>query len=585
MLRFIVRLFAFIGFLVVAAIVASVVLVTRHEPTLPDTIVLELDLKGSLTEAAGGRLGGFLGHEKTLREVLDALERGRRDPRVKGVLANFGGGGDGAGFAQAQELRTAIERFRASGRFAIAFAEAYGESGSGNRSYLLASAFDEVWMQPLGMLGLTGLSAQIPFARGALDKLDIQPQLMQREEYKSFADTFTKTDFTPAHREMIESLLGDLTNQVVDGVAKSRRLAPAAVRAAMDKAPLLDKEALDAKLIDRLGYADEARAEALRRAGGPADADMVEPADYLRVAGPAYGSGPVIALIHASGTITSGKSDKPGIGEVTAGAETIVQAIEDAADDPDVKAILFRIDSGGGGVTASETIRRALSRARESGKPVIASMGDTAASGGYWIALAADRIVASPGTITGSIGVVAGKMSVNALSERLGVHWGIVDTGRNAGMWSPVRPFSPTGEERLTALIDASYATFLNRVAEARHLTPDQAHAAAKGRVWSGAQARDLGLVDDLGGVDAALTLAKVEAKLERDAPVTLEPFPKPKSVFQEIRDLASGKGDLVEAAAMLAELRPLLGQLAPFVRAARTGEVQARMPPMILGH
>ncbi len=582
MLRFIVRLFAVIGFLVVAGIVTAVVLVTRHEPALPDAIVLDLDLKGPLAEAGTARLGGLLGHETTLREVLDTLERGRRDPRVKGMLARFGG--DGIGFAQAQELRAAVERFRASGRFAIAFAEAYGDSGSGNKSYLLASAFDEVWLQPLGLLSLTGLSAQVPFVRDALDMLGIQPQLMQREEYKSLADTFTKTGFTPANREMTEALLGDLTSQVVDGVAKSRRLAPDAVRAAMERAPLLDQEAVEAKLVDRLGYADEAKAEALRRAGAPAGADTVEPREYLDIAGAAYDSGPTIALIHATGTITSGKSDKPGVGEVTAGAETIVQAIEDAVDDPDVKAILFRIDSGGGGVTASETIRHALTKARQSGKPVIASMGDTAASGGYWIALAAERIVASPGTITGSIGVVAGKMSLNGLSDRLGVHWGIVDTARNAGMWSPLRPFSPSEEERLAALIDASYATFLSRVAEARHLTPEQARAAAKGRVWTGAQARQLGLVDDLGGVEAALDLAKQAAKLPVDAPVTLTTFPRPKSVIQEIRDIASGKGDFVEAAMMLAELRPMLNQLAPLLQAARSGEVQAQMPPLMLG-
>ena len=582
MLRFIVRLFAAIGFLVVAAAVAAVVLMSRYEPTLPGAVVLELDLKGPLTEGGSERFGGFLGHETTLREVLDTLERGRNDPRVKGLLANFDG--DRIGLAQAQELRGAIERFRASGRFAIAFAEAFGDSGSGNRSYLLASAFDEVWLQPLGLLSLTGLTAQVPFARDALDKLDIQPQLMQREEYKSFADTFMKSEFTPANREMVESLLGNLTGQVVEGVAQSRRLAPAAVRAAMDKAPLLDREALDARLIDRLGYADEAKGEALRRANLPADADTVAPKEYLAAAGPASGSGPAIALIHATGTITNGKSDRPGLGEVTAGAETIVQAIEDAAADPEVKAILFRIDSGGGGVSASETIRRALTKARESGKPVIASLGDTAASGGYWIALAADRIVASPGTVTGSIGVVAGKLSVNGLSERLGIHWGIVDTGRNAGMWSPLRPFSPSEEERLTAIIDASYDTFLTRVAEARHMTPDQARAVAKGRVWSGAQARDMGLVDDLGGVDGALRLAKQAAKLDPDAPVTLTAFPRPKSLLREIRDIASGKGDLVEAAAMIAELRPALAQLAPLLQAARSGGVEARMPSMTLG-
>ena len=580
MLRFIVRLFAFIGFLVVAAVVAGVVLVTRHEPTLPDAIVLELDLKQPLAEANTDKLARFFGRETTMRDVLDTLERGRRDPRVKGVLAHMGG--DSIGFAQAQELRAAMDRFRASGRFAIAFAESYGEGGAGNRSYLLASAFDEVWMQPLGMLSLTGLAAQVPFARAALDKLDIQPQIVQREEYKSLADTFTRTDFTPANREMMESLLGDLTNQLVDGVAKSRRLPPAAVRAAMDKAPLLDREALDARLIDRLGYADEAEDAARQRAGDRAE--LVEAQDYLEVAGPAHRSGSTVALIHAVGTITGGKSEKPGVGEVTAGSETITKAIEDAADDPDVKAILFRIDSGGGGVSASESIRRALAKARQSGKPVIASMGDTAASGGYWIALAADKIVASPGTLTGSIGVVAGKMSVAGLSERLGVNWGTVETGPNAAMWSPLRPFSPSAEERLNAIVNSSYSTFLTLVAEARRLTPEQARAAAKGRVWTGAQARELGLVDDLGGQETALVLAKQAAGLDAEAPVTLTPFPRPKSTTEEILDLVSGKGDLVEAAHALAALRPLLAEVGPIVQAVRSGELQARMPPVGLG-
>ncbi|NUB13399.1 signal peptide peptidase SppA, partial [Azospirillum brasilense] len=423
MLRFFVRLFALIGFLVVAAVVTGVVLAVRHEPSLPETVVLELDLRDPLAEGSVDRLGSFLGHETTFQEVLDALERGRTDPRVKGVLARFGG--DGASFAQVQELRAAVERFRASGRFAIAFAESYGDTGAGNRSYLLASAFDEVWMQPLGLLGLTGLSAQIPFARGALDKLDIQPQVFQREEYKSLADSVMRTDFTPAHREMMESLLGDLTNQIVDGVAVSRRLPPAAVKAAMDRAPLIDREAVDAKLVDRLGYADEAREEALRRAGAAPGADTMEAADYLGIAGPPNRSGPTIALIHATGTITGGDSGKPGLGEVTAGSETIVSAIEDAVDDPDVKAILFRIDSGGGSVTASETIRRALVKARQSGKPVIATMGGTAASGGYWIALAAARILAPPAPVPRPPGGGAGHVSGAGPSGRPGGALGV----------------------------------------------------------------------------------------------------------------------------------------------------------------
>ncbi|AWK85641.1 signal peptide peptidase SppA [Azospirillum thermophilum] len=576
MLRFFVRLFAFIGFLIVALVVAGVVVAVRYKPTLPDTMVLELDLTEPLSEGATDALGGFLGHEASLRDVLDALERGRRDPRVKGLLVRFGS--DRLGFAQAQELRAAVSRFRDSGRFAVAYAEGFGEGGAGNRAYLLASAFDEVWMQPLGLLGVTGLSAQVPFARAALDQLGVDPQLMQREEYKSFAETFTRTDFTPAHREMMEALLRNLTDQMVNGIAASRRLAPAAVRAAIDRSPLLDREALEAKLIDRIGYADEAKDAALRRATG---AELVDLADYRSIAGPANSSGPTVALIHAVGTITGGKSERPGLGDVTAGSETIVEAIEEAVEDPDVRAILFRIDSGGGSVSASEAIRRALVKAREKGKPVIASMGDTAASGGYWIALAADKIVASPATLTGSIGVVAGKMAAGGLSEKLGVHWGEVKASRNAGMWSPLRPFSASEEERMTAIIDRSYATFLERVAEARRMSPEQAREVAKGRVWTGEQAREIGLVDALGGEDEALSLARQAIGLAADAAVTLTPYPPPKSLLEQVAELMSGRGELVEAAAAMAELRPLLARLAPLVDAARSGGLQTVMPPV----
>ena len=577
MLRFFVRLFATIGLLVVAALVGAVILVVRYQPSLPETVVLDLDLSRSLAEGGSDRLGGLLGHEASLREMLDALERGRHDPRVKGVLARLGA--DTVGFAQTQELRAAVERFRASGRFAVAYAESYGEGGSGNRAYLLASAFDEVWLQPLGVVGLTGLSAEVPFARAALDTLGVQPQLMQREEYKSFAETFTRDAMTPANREMLTGLVGDLTNQLVDGIAKSRRIAPAAVRGAVDRAPLLDREALDLKLIDHIGYADEARDAAVHRAGN--GAETVEVADYLNVAGGPYDSGPTVALIHVVGTITGGKSDRPALGEFTAGSETVVAAIEEAADDPDVRAILFRIDSGGGSVAASEAIRRALMKARQRGKPVIASMGDTAASGGYWVALAADRIVASPATITGSIGVVAGKMSLGGLSDKLGVRWDRVPAARNAGMWSPVHPFSASEEERMTTIIDTTYAGFLERVAESRRLTPEQARSAAKGRVWTGAQARELGLIDDLGGQEEALTLARTAAGLAADTAVTLTPYPAPKSLTEELMTLVSGKGELVGALAGLAELRPLLGQIRNLAGAAQG--MRAAMPPIDL--
>ncbi|WP_431858951.1 signal peptide peptidase SppA [Azospirillum sp.] len=573
MLRFLVRLFAFIGFLVVAGIGTAVWYLWTHEEPLPDAMVLTLDLDKPLSSRPDGdALGSLLGREASLRDVLDALERARSDERVKGLLVRIGG--HEPGFAEAQEIRAAVERLRATGRFALAFAEGFGEGGAGNRSYYLATGFDEVWVQPLGDVGITGLAAQIPFARGALDQLGIQPQVQQREEYKSFADTFTQRDLTPANREMTQALLSDLSKQLVDGIAKARRLDPGEVRALIDRAPLMDQEALQARLIDRIGYRDEAEAEARRRAGG---GETVELTDYLGTAGPPHRDGPVVALIHAVGTISRGESEGRGISEVSAGSDTIVEAFDKAVEDDDVKAILFRVDSGGGSVTASESIRRAVVRARERGKPVVVSMGDAAASGGYWISMNADRIVAMPGTITGSIGVVAGKMSLEGLSEKLGVHWGVVADAKNAGMWSPFRAFSESEQARLTAMIDRTYASFLAKVAEARRLPADKVHAAAKGRVWTGQQALALGLVDELGDTETALVRVREAIGLKPDAPVALEPFPPPKSTLEEIRSVMSGKGLVREAVAR--ELRAWLGPLAEL---AEPG-VRAKMPAVMV--
>lgn len=578
MFTFLLRLFALIGFLIVAGVVTVGVMLWEERPALPDRIVLDLDLDRPLAEISAGSLGSVFGHEASLRDLLDVIERARTDDRVKGLIASFGD--DGFGFAQAQELRAAIERFRNTGRFAIAYADGFGEAGAANRSYLLASAFDEIWVQPLGTVGLTGLSAQVPFARAALDELGVQPQVQQRERYKSFGETLTERDFTPAHREMMTALIGDLSTQVVDAVAQGRRLAPQEVRALIDRAPLLDREALAGRLIDRIGYRDEAEAEALRRAGG---GEFVDPLDYLEVAGGPHDEGPTIALIHAVGVISRGDTDEGKLGEPDATARRLVAAFDDAVADKDVVGILFRIDSGGGAVSASETIRRAVVKAREAGKPVVVSMGDTAASGGYWIAMNADGIVAAPGTLTGSIGVVVGKVAVRGLSERLGVHWGVVQEGRNAGLWSPLDPFTDSQNERVTALIDSAYAAFLSKVAEARGLSEEAARSAAQGRVWTGAQAHRLGLVDELGDQETALARLRTKIGLKPGAPVTLTPFPPPKSPLEEIYALATGRSELAEGARALltqaAALKPLARALAPLLDTT-SGEPQMRMPP-----
>jgi protease-4 len=583
MYRFFVGLFAIIGLIVVLVAGSAGYLLYRslgQEEALPEAIVLDLDLDRSLIEdvPADPILGPLLGRETSLRDIVDALDRGRRDPRVKGVIARFGG--DQISYAQAQELRAAVERFRAAGRFAVAFSESFGELSPGDRSYYLASGFDEIWLQPVGMVGLTGVNAQVPFARGTLDELNLQPQLKQRKEYKSFMNSITEHGFTEPHREMMEALVGDLTEQLVAGVAAGRKLEPAAVHSLIDRGPFLDREAVDAGLIDHLGHYDAARAAAEKRAGS--GAGRIEAADYLDRAGRPHSEGSTIALIYGVGSITRGDNGiDPLFGGASMGSEDMRKAFEQAVAAPDVEAILFRIDSGGGSAVASETIRRAVQQAREAGKPVIVSMGEKAASGGYWVAMSADRIVAQPATLTGSIGVVAGKIVTDGLWDKIGMNWEQVTRGRHATMWSPLTPYTEDEQVRLDAMLDRIYDAFVRQVAEARRLPLETVQDIAKGRVWTGSQAKALGLVDELGGLDTALDLAREAAGLPPDRSVQLALYPKPESALDRALSVALGRSRSADTT--LARLEGWAKLLAPLV--SEPGGELLRMPATGLSH
>lgn len=569
MFRFFVRLFALIGLVVVLVAAGGGYYAwrawERKEP-LPDAIVLDLDLDQPLEEhGAGGQLSDALfSRGDTLRDVVDALDRGSNDPRVKGVVARIGG--DRLGTGKSQELRAAIQRFRASGRFAFAFSESFGELGPGDRSYYIASAFDRIWLQPVGLVGLTGLGASVPFARGALDELGVKPELRHREEYKSFMNTFTEHGFTEPHREMMEALVGDLQEQLVSGIAQGRGMDPAALRQLIDQGPFLDREALDAKLVDQLGYFDEVTQAAEERGG--AASELLEISDYLDAAGRPHRSGPTIAVIYGTGTIQRGSNGvDPLSGGTSMGSDDVADAFRDASEDPDVRAILFRIDSGGGSAVASESIRRALVKAKLAGKPVIVSMGEAAASGGYWIAMNADKIIAQPGTLTGSVGVVAGKMVTADLWNRFGIEWGQISRGQNATMWSSLTPYSESESKRLDTILDDIYGAFVRNIAEARKLPAASVRDIAKGRVWTGAQAKALGLVDELGDMETALGFAREAAGLPREAEVTLEPFPKPEPEWVQLLDLITGRSEARSVSAVLTEIRPLLRELGMLTR------------------
>lgn len=587
--RFILGFFGGIGFVVVlvVALLAFALWHFAHPRTaaIADHTVLSLDLTRALPDVppTDGLAQLFSGDHATLRDVIDALDRGGDDPRVVGLVAHIGDG-DFA-LAQAEELRDAVAAFRAKGKRAVAYADSFGELASGTKSYFLATAFDEIWVQPLGVVGLVGLRAEVPFFKGSLDKLGIVAHFDHREEYKTAMNVLTDSSMTPAHREETQALLDSAFGQIVRGIAADRKLDPAQVRALIDRGPLLADEALAAKLTDHVGYRDEATdtlTAAVHGEGRP-----VSLRHYLQRAGRPHDSGPTIALIYATGLIMSGdSSSSPLGGSQSLGADTLIRAFRDAERDHDVRAILFRINSPGGSAVASESIWREVARARKLGKPVIVSMGDVAGSGGYYIAAPADKIVAEPATLTGSIGVVSGKLVIDGLLQKLGVTWDAAQIGQNADIASSMADFTPQGYARFEAFLDAVYAGFKQRVADGRKLSADVVEQVAKGRVWSGEDAKARGLVDALGGYDTALALAKAAGGIGATEKVTVKLFPSPSETAEQLIARFTGGGGDDSDAASSAVMRRAVALLGPVLRQAElmsSGEGTLMMAPVEL--
>jgi protease IV len=527
---------------------------TARHHGVPNGCVLELDLRAAPPETSGLDplaiiTGG--GRPLVLREAVAALHRAAEDPRVAGLIARVELPAAAAG--PVQELREAIAAFAAV-KPSLAWAETY----PGTLSYYLASAFGEVWMQPSGTVGLIGFATNALFLRDALDKAGIEAQFVARGEYKSAANLFTQDRYTDAHREADTRLLESLRGQVWQAIAESRNIGQDALDGLADRAPLLRDAAVDSGLIDRIGFRDEAYARIAELVDGEADSPTDADSDdapprlfvtrYARATGPGGpsvpGRGPksTIAVVTVAGPIVSGRGgSRVPFGSSNAGGDTIAAALREAAHDDSVSAIVLRVDSPGGSVTASETIWREVKRARESGKPVVASMGAVAASGGYYVSMCADAIVANPGTITGSIGVITGKLVARDLKERLGVGSDALRTNANADAWSINAPFTPEQQAQVEAEADLFYTDFVERVADGRNLSVDAVDAVARGRVWTGADALGHGLVDELGGLRAAVRKAKVLAGLDVDDKVRLVSYPG-SSVWDLVRPRSSSQ-------------------------------------------
>ena len=500
----------------------------RHHG-VPKGCILEWDLQSVPPETAGFdplRLINGSGRPMLLREAVDALHRAADDPRVTGLIARVQL--SAAPPAAVQELREAVAAFTAV-KPSLAWAETY----PGTLSYYLASAFGEVWMQSAGTVGLVGFATNALFLRDALCKAGIDAQFVTRGEYKSAANMFTEDGYTEAHREADSRLIESLHAQVWQGIAESRGVDVDDLDALGDRAPLLRDDALSAKLLDRIGFRDEAYTRIGEMAGTETDPPRRYLSRYAQARSslppiPGRPGKPVIALVTVAGPIVSGHGGPQvfPLSRSSAGADTVAAALRDAAADDDVKAVVLRVDTPGGSVTGSESIWREVVRTRAAGTPVVASMGAVAASGGYYIAMAAEHVVAGPGTVTGSIGVLAGKLVARDLKDRLGVGSEVLRTNANADAWTANAPFTPEQQAMVEAEADLFYDDFVSRVAEARGMSVEEVDAVARGRIWTGADAHQRGLVDELGGLRVAVRRAKVLAGLDADAEVKLTGYP-----------------------------------------------------------
>ncbi len=528
---------------------------------VPKRVILEADFDQGVTEyVPDDPLARVLLAKKPgLRDMVEALQKASKDGRVKGLVARVGG--SKMKLAQVQELRDAVAVFRASGKPAIVYAETFGEAGPGNAAYYLATAFDALYMQPSGDVGLTGLIYEQPFLRGALDKLGIAPRLDGRKEYKSYRYMFTERKYIPPHREEVIGAMDSQFGQLVRGIAEARKLSEEQVRSLIDRGPFIGQEAVDAKLIDGLAYRDEVYDKIKEKAG--AKAEFLPLAEYRKRAGGPYEKGTTIALIYGVGGIERGKSGyNPATGGIIMGSDTITAAFRQAVEDKDVKAILFRIDSPGGSYVASDAVWRETVNARKAGKPIIVSMGGTAASGGYFIAAAADKIVAQPATITGSIGVLGGKMITTGFWNKLGVTWDEVHTSSNADVWTWTKDLTPAQQARFAEWLDRIYEDFTSKVGRGRNLSKDEVEKIAKGRIWTGEDAKRLGLVDELGGFPTALRLVRKVAKLSDDAPIRLKIYPEKKGWIKLVSDLKQAVGEDEAESALaraLEEFQPII--------------------------
>jgi protease-4 len=579
---------AIIVALLAAALVVSfagfviLYLVVGREPAVPSRAALSLEVGGDIVEMPASDVVAYLSDARTptVRTIVESLKKAKHDSRVRAVLlkpTTF----SSPYWGKVQELRDALVDFKESGKPLYAYLE-YG----GDREYYLASAADKIFLMPASTLDLTGVATYQLFLRGTFDKIGVTPDIHHVGDFKTASNQYTEKGYTPSHRAMDEWLNRELYEQIVDGIAHGRKKSDAEVRALIDQGPFLAENARRAGLVDDVIYEDQV-ADKLED-GESGELSTIETDDYARVSMSSLGfnRGPRMAVIYAVGAIVGGRSGFDPLNGQTVGSETLIEAIRSARKDSSVRAIVLRVDSPGGSATASDAIWRELMLARDE-KPLIVSMSDLAASGGYYIAMPGHAIVAQPSTLTGSIGIFGGKFITGGVYEKLGANIESTSIGKHAEMNSPARPYNADELKKVTEQLESFYTQFVAKVAAARGKTPDQIDAIAEGRVWTGRQASQNGLVDALGGLDTAIGLAKEKAGIDADDSVQLVVYPAPKTFYEIVSELSGTRQQASMAAWLTMNLAPgerdALRMLRSPAALFRKGEVLALMPSTFL--
>lgn len=530
---------AFVLFFVVLSAVGLFFVDKEAEVEIPQNMVLVYNMDKPLPEtlAPPSLAAPFESSHITAQNFIDSLNTASKDKRVHGLVVKLNSAG--IELNHIQEIRKALKDFKKSGKFAYIYAPSFSELGSGIGAYYLAAAFDEIWMQPVGFLSVTGLSLEMPFARGLLDKVGVTPEFLHREEYKSAMESFTNTSMSPANREMMQSILNELSGQILNDVAMDRKIPAKTLQSYINQGLFTGQDALKAGLITHLNYYDVLSDKLDQKILGERDKThslQVTLEDYYDVVVQKYEDNKKgnVALVSIDGEIVAGEDQETGY----ATGDYIAKAILQAAEDDDIKVIVLRVNSPGGSPVASETIRRAINIAKGNGKKIVVSMGALAASGGYWVCVDADKIYALPTTITGSIGVIMGKFAIADLWKKLGVNWDGMSWGDNAKLWSVNDAMTQAHRAVLNNAIDSTYQDFIARVAHGRKMDEQRVRSLAKGRAWTGSQAVKLGLVDELGGLDDALdSAAHMLGKKDRSE-ISLLVLPKPLTPFEQLMAL-----------------------------------------------